>query len=227
MRMSCEGEIEKRPRRHGVDKEYTRARKRLNRVNANRNDYGNEGFLLMMLYQAGYIITLRRLPKEGTFQKLKIEQIILGNTQVINRATVESIVNDIEFGKNVDITRKRRIVTSIIIDNGMTDILKSLGFIVHDGVKKRPKTENIPSRRTLESVSSGNIQWEREEIINTGVQFYDNIKELAFTEDSITIGKTEEMQLDKWDSVPCSLNGFYNSSTECSLISNSNTSPYQ
>ncbi|ELP92250.1 hypothetical protein EIN_118240 [Entamoeba invadens IP1] len=154
--------------------EDTRTRKRANRVNANRNDYGNEGFLMMIFYYLGCEITLKRTLKEGKFQKLKIESLTFNNVTLLDRNTVEE---DIKMSKLLtDDQQKKRRVIAITIDNMLLDLLRQyFGFTFQEVVKKKPENAWMPERRILEHISLDR-EWNKLDIIEEGVVFYDNLK---------------------------------------------------
>ncbi|BFU19165.1 hypothetical protein EHI8A_013610 [Entamoeba histolytica HM-1:IMSS-B] len=154
----------------------SKERKRNNRVNANRNDYGNEGFLLMILYYLGCYITLSKLQKDGKHQKLKIVEVGFEDKILLSRKEVEDNIEKIDFPVGTNLKRAKRIITSTNIDNGLLDIIKNFfGFQFKEEVKKKPEKDYMPERRVIESIHLKK-EWNKKEIINEGVLFYENIK---------------------------------------------------
>ncbi|EKE36886.1 hypothetical protein ENUP19_0149G0041 [Entamoeba nuttalli] len=164
-------------KRKAFNLEETRKRKRENRANANRNDYGNEGFLMMILYYLGCTIKMKRIIKEGIYQKLKIEEVLYQNILLISRNKIEEEIEQSNILKGMkEQTRYKRNMIFIIIDNQILDILRYFfGFSFEECVKKKPEKNFMPERRILEHIILSK-EWNKKEIINEGCIFYDNIK---------------------------------------------------
>ncbi|ELP94067.1 hypothetical protein EIN_183840 [Entamoeba invadens IP1] len=169
--------------------EISKERKRNNRQNANRNDYGNEGFLLMMLYYLGCYITLLKPQKAGRNQKLKIVEIGYEENVLVSRKQVEEEVDKIEFPEGTNTKRAKTIITTTTISNMLLDILKKcFGFILTEDVKKKPEKDFVPERRILENIQLEK-NWTKKEIVNEGVEFYENVKIYGKNTDFIYLKK--------------------------------------
>ncbi|EDR28404.1 hypothetical protein EDI_017260 [Entamoeba dispar SAW760] len=164
-------------KRKAFNLEETRKRKRENRANANRNDYGNEGFLMMILYYLGCTIKMKRIIKEGIYQKLKIEELSYQNIVLISRNQIEKEIEQSNILKGMtEQTRYKRNMIFIITDNQLLDILRDFfGFSFEECVKKKPEKKFMPERRVLEHIILSK-EWNKKEMIDEGCIFYDNIK---------------------------------------------------
>nr|BAN42400.1 hypothetical protein [Entamoeba invadens] len=166
-------------------------RKRNNRVNANRNDYGNEGFLLMLCYYLGCAITLTKLQKKGKNQKLKIVEITYDENVLVSRTEIEKKVELFDFPKNADKKREKRTIISTTVDNLILDVLKYFfGLVFDEEVKKKPKKDYIPERRTLEKIELQKT-WDKKSLIDEGVKFYENVKTYGDNKEWIHLSKNE------------------------------------
>ena len=158
--------------------EKMKARKRVNRDNANRNIYGNEGFLLMMLYYSECEITLRKPQKEGKNQKMKVVYVNYQGTTLFDRRKLENQVHSMTIPQTDGLARIRRAIMDIQTDNVLLDILKGyFGYEFTENVMKKPEKEFMPERRTLESIFIQTLK-QRNEIVEDGVTFYENVKAL-------------------------------------------------
>ncbi|EDR29483.1 hypothetical protein EDI_275810 [Entamoeba dispar SAW760] len=180
----------RKPRRKVISIDEIRMRKRHNRDSANHNDYGNEGFLLMIFYYLGCTLTLRKIKKEGKNQKLKIESIKYEDIEILSREVIEKDIEDSKLLNNSnEKTRTKRIMVNIIIDNTMLDILKNqFGFVFDQTVKKKPEKEFMPQRWILAHIKLEK-DWTMKEIIEEGSKFYNNIKLFGKDKEVIQLSK--------------------------------------
>ncbi|EKE38371.1 hypothetical protein ENUP19_0085G0131 [Entamoeba nuttalli] len=179
-----------KPRRKIRTIDEIRMRKRNNRESANHNDYGNEGFLLMIFYYLGCTLSLRKIKKEGKNQKLKIESIKYEDTELLSREVIEKDIEESKLLNNLnEKTRIKRIMVNIIIDNSMLYILKyQFGFVFDQVVKKKPEKKFMPERWILEHIKLKK-DWTVKEIVEEGSQFYDNIKLFGKDKEIIQLSK--------------------------------------
>lgn len=169
--------------------EKSKERKRTNRVNANRNDYGNEGFLMMLLYYLGCCISLTKLQKDGTFQKLRITEISYNGKKLLDREEIEEDVSKIDIPAQANLKRDKNIITSIKTDNKLLDILRDEFELVYDeDVKKKPEKKYMPGRRVLERIQLSQ-NYEKKDIVDEGVKFYDYLKEYGKKNKMIFVSK--------------------------------------
>ncbi|KAL7721725.1 Uncharacterized protein QTN25_001373 [Entamoeba marina] len=155
----------------------SKERKRNNRVNANKNDYGNEGFLLMILFYLGCEIHLRRPQKDGLNQKFQIISIVFGGIELLNRQSIENMVNNTEFPPESNLLRIKKTIVNITIDNSLLDILRDYFlYEFEDTTIKSPQKSFMPERRILKHIELNEL-WDKPQIIEKGVLFYESVKQ--------------------------------------------------
>ncbi|KAL7722591.1 Uncharacterized protein QTN25_000210 [Entamoeba marina] len=165
----------------------SKERKRNNRVNANRNDYGNEGFLLMTFYGLGCEIQLKRPQKDGLNQKLKVMSISYLGQELLNRESIENMINNTPFPPEANLLRIKRTILNITIDNMLLDILRDyFKYEFLENVKKKPEKDFMPERRVLEHIDFSE-SYDKQQIIEHGVQFYESIKQANVGINTITL----------------------------------------
>ena len=126
-----------------------RKRKLGNRLSANKHDYGNQGFIIELLYFLGCEMRLKRIKRRCQYQKIKIMSIMYNGEELLNRNLIEKeliesgILNQVE-----DKSRNKRVLLMVMIDNCILDILKNY-FQIEFEEKQIPSKPNsiMPDRR--------------------------------------------------------------------------------
>ena len=176
----------------------TRERKRGNRENANRNDYGNEGFLLCMCSLVGKCnFDMKRPQKQGKNQKLFIQRITVDGTVIIDRTQLERKLDEKIQASGLSTecnNRTKKLILSITIDNELLDFIESInGFEIKDSVMKKSERSYIPDRRTILSAKINGTEFTKSQVVDQGVQFYDNWKKLEYGKsDEISVPQAEQ-----------------------------------
>lgn len=170
------------PRRGGKrgkmkDINLQRKRKLGNRVSANRHDYGNQGFIIELLYFLGCEMKLKRIKRKCEYQKIKIMSIMYNGEELLNRNLIEKeLLESGIFNQVEDKSRNKRVLLMVMIDNYILDILKNYFKIEFEEKQIASKPSSImPDRRKMKMITLGR-QYETEEIIEEGVDFYEMIK---------------------------------------------------
>lgn len=154
-----------------------RKRKLSNYISSKENDYGNEGFLLELLYFLGCDISLKRIKRECRNQKLKILSVRFQDEELFNRSEIEkNIINQIISNKVQDFSRVKRTLLSVAIDNYLLYIIQIIFKIKFEERITKAKADSLfPDRRRIHSIHIGK-QFDNNSIIKEGVKFYDMIK---------------------------------------------------
>ena len=107
----------------------------------------------------------------------------------MNRKEIENKVNEIHFPKETNLKRDKNIIANTTIDNQMLDILKNeFEFVFEEDVKKKPGKSYMPARRILEHIELER-SYDKKDIVNEGVSFYDHLKEYGKNGKMIYVSK--------------------------------------